>query len=430
MRRRFLLSCLTLALTLTLSPAADWSRFRGPNGAGVADGPLPPIDPKAPLWKAAIPGKGNGSPIVVKGKVFLQTAPADGSKRTLLCLDAATGKTLWEKDVPGTKAHHRADNSLASSTPASDGESVYCVFWDGAALAVHAFGLDGTEKWSRSLGSYKSQHGPGHSPVVHGGKVFVNFDQDSADEKTGKPTTDKPAVVVALDAKTGAPKWEAKREPVRASYTTPFVLEQAGKPAELIVGTTSGVDSYDPETGKVNWHYTIEWPAGATKLRMIGCPVFAGGVLVFYTGEGGASRYVVALKPGGSGDVTKTAKAWELRNKLSPYVPSMVAKDDLLFWVDDSGRVLSGEAKTGKILWDGSDSVLSGKGKIYASPLLAGDEILVVSETGRTVVLKAGKEYDASKAIELGEKVYASPALADGRLYIRTEGSLFCFGKK
>lgn len=425
MRRRCLLAFLTLALTLTLTQAADWARFRGPNGTGVADGPLPPVDPKNPLWKVAIPGKGNGSPIVVKGKVFLQTASADGAKRSLVCLDAASGKTLWAKDVPGSKASTHAANSLASSTPASDGESVYCVFWDGAAVAVHAFGLDGTEKWSQSLGSYSSEHGAGHSPMVHNGKVFVNFDQDAADKK-GKVTTDKPAVVVALDAKTGNRVWEKTRDAVRASYTTPFLLEQPGKPAELIVGTTSGIDSYDPDTGKVNWHYTIEW-ATPKKLRMIGCPVFAGGVLVFYTGEGGDDRYMVALRPGGAGDVTKTARAWEVR-QLTPYVPSLLTKNDLLFWMHDNGRAVCAEAKTGKLLWDGKDTPVTGK--VFASPILAGDEILVIGEKGTAVVLRADKEYSTSKKVEFGETVYATPAMADGRLYVRTSGHLYCFGKK
>src|SRR5689334_21596395 len=128
MRRRFPLALLTLALTLSLTDAADWTRFREPNGTGVADGPLPPIDPKNPLWKIET-GKGNGSPIIVKGKLFLQTASNDGKKRSLVCLDAVTGKQLWAKDVPGSTAPTHNLNSLASSTPASDGESVYCVFW-------------------------------------------------------------------------------------------------------------------------------------------------------------------------------------------------------------------------------------------------------------------------------------------------------------
>src|SRR5437762_506934 len=139
MTRLFLLSPLTLALTLALASAADWSRFRGPNGSGVADGPLPEIDPKKPLWKVEIPGRGVGSPIVVGGKLFVQTASADGKTRTLLCLDAATGKTIWTKDVPGQTAKANPKNSLASSTPASDGEQVYCVWWDGSGVALQAY---------------------------------------------------------------------------------------------------------------------------------------------------------------------------------------------------------------------------------------------------------------------------------------------------
>lgn len=415
MRRLVLLACFTL-LTLSPAPAADWARFRGPNGSGVADGKLPPIDPKAPLWKVPVPGKGAGSPIVVGGKVYLQSATTDGSKRLLLCLDAATGKTEWIKELPGQKAHTHDLNTLASSTPASDGEQLYCVWWDGAAVSLAAYDLAGKELWSQSLGSYKSQHGVGHSPVVYKGKVFVNFDQDGA------------ASIVAFDAKTGSKVWAADRKPERACYTTPAILERPGKPAALIVYSTHAFTSYDPDTGKVNWNYTIKWPAGLTVLRTIGGPVLVGDMAIGYFGEGGGkgSRYAVAVKTDGTGDVTGTAKVWDTR-KGTPYVPCILAKGDYLFWVYDvGGQMYCAEAKTGKPVWD--EKVF--KGAAYASPVLVGDDILAIAESGQVAVIKAENKFTEPTLTDLGEKVYASPAVADGKVFIRGEKHLYCFGKK
>ncbi len=413
MTRRPALLVLTLALTPSLLHAADWPRFRGPNGAGVADGPLPSLDPKAALWRVPVPGKGAGSPIVVGGKVFLQTASADGSKRTLLCLNAADGSTVWATDAAGSQTAMHKKNTLASSTPASDGTLVYCVWWTGADLTLHAYDMAGVQKWVVPLGAYKSEHGAGHSPAVFGDKVYVNFDQDQQ------------AKVMAFHKASGEKAWAADRAAHRASYTTPFVLERPGQPAELIVASTTGVDAYDPDTGKVRWHYTMAWADPKKKLRMIAAPVFSGGLLVFTMGEGGSGRYGVALKPGTSGELPASAKAWD-KKKQVPYVPSMIARGDLLFWVHDDGRAVCAEAKTGNVLWEES---IFGAG-VTASPVLVGDSLVAISEKGQVAVLKALKEFEIPKKTELGEPVLATPAVADGRVFVRGASELVCFGKK
>ncbi len=413
---RIFVFLLALIGATQVASAADWPRFRGPNGTGVVDGTLPPIDPKQPHWKVAIPGKGNGSPIVVTDKVFLQSTSEDSKKRVLYCLDLASGKTLWTRDVPGRtlipkKDGLHAKNSPASSTPASDGKSVFSIFWDGDDLSLNAFDLDGSALWAKSLGGFKSQHGAALSPTVHNGKVFVNIDQDRS------------AVVMAFDAKDGSKVWQAEREGHLASYTTPQLLERAGKPVQLIVASTTGVDSYNPDTGSVNWHYTISWP-DAKKLRMIGCPVFVDDLIVCYTGEGGNSRYMVAIKPESSGDISNTAKVWDVK-KQCPYVPSMLTRDGNLFWIHDDGRAGCTEAKTGKVLWE--ETLFSSPAT--ASPILVGKQILAISEMGQCAILTASPEYDLTQKIELREKVFASPALANGKLLIRTDKHLYCFTK-
>ncbi len=401
-----------LAALLSFSPAADWPRFRGPNGSGVAEGELPAIDLKKPLWKVAIPGKGVSSPVIVAGKLFLQTGALDGKSRTLLCLDAASGKPLWTKDVPGSPARPKAmhaKNSLASSTPASDGEQVYCVWWDGAAVSLYAYDMKGDEKWSASLGGWESQHGPGSSPVVHNGMVFVNVDDDEHAE------------LVAFDAKTGDRKWIAPRKHYRASYTTPYILQRDNRPEELLLGTTTAITSYDPATGKVNWEYEIPWPKGSKILRVIGHPIYVAGLLVMSGGDGDGSRFMIAV------DLEKKAMVWRHDNKSLPYVPCMLVKGDMLFWIGDKpgGQAACAVPKTGKVLYSEEITTMPPS----ASPILVGDKILMAAEDGEIVVFKAEKELDIVTKVKLGEGVFASPAMADGRLYIRGTRHLYCFGK-
>ena len=211
---------LGLLLTSTLD-AADWPRFRGPEGLGTADDKNIPVAFTANdyRWKTPIPGKGNSSPIVSNGKVFLQTASEDGSKRMLVCVDAASGKIDWSKETKGGLAKTHAKNSLASSTPAADGTHVYAVFWNGRTISLTAWDFKGKELWAKDLGGFVSQHGPGLSPIIVGDKVIVNVDQDDLAE------------VIAFDAKTGDQIWKKSRQAFRACYTTPFVWNRRCRPS-------------------------------------------------------------------------------------------------------------------------------------------------------------------------------------------------------
>jgi len=409
MLRRCLVSSFVFVLTLSLAGGADWPRFRGPNGTGAVEGPLPDMDPAKPLWKTKLPGKGAGSPIVVNGKVYLQAASADGKTRTLVCVAAATGKIEWERDLTGEKAHIHAKNSLASGTPASDGTHIYCQWWDGSGVSLVAHDLTGKEVWRASLGGYKSQHGPGFSPMLHDGLVFVNVDDDQRAE------------LVAFDAKTGEKKWIAPRKHVRACYSTPFVLERPGKPAELVLGTTTAITSYDPKTGKVNWEHVVAWPKEGMPLRVIGHPVYAAGLIVLYSGDGSGARYMTAIDP----DKKTPAKVWELR-KDTPYVPCVLTKGDRLFWIGDKGIATCADAKTGKALW--AERVFD-KSDVSASPVMVGDQIVMVSEAGEIAVVKADKEFAEPTKVALKERVFASPAVADGKVFVRGDAHLFCFGK-
>src|SRR5437588_789243 len=172
-----------LLVTCPLSWAGNWERFRGPNGTGVADDKDVPVkwsDGENVLWKVAIPGVGHSSPVVWGDHLFLQSASADGKDRWLLCLDPAAGKVRWTRSAPGRKGWTHPRNSLSSSTPATDGERVYAIFWDGKDITLRAYDFKGGLVWKQDLGSFTSQHGPGLSPIVYKGKVFVNDDQDGS----------------------------------------------------------------------------------------------------------------------------------------------------------------------------------------------------------------------------------------------------------
>jgi outer membrane protein assembly factor BamB len=418
------LACLGLVATSTLF-AADWPRFRGPEGLGTADDKAIPVTfgPKDALWTTAIPGKGNSSPIVSNGKIFLQTASEDAARRMLVCVDAATGKIDWSKETRGGFAKTHNKNSLASSTPAADGKHVYAVFWDGKTISLTAWDFAGKELWAKNLGGFVSQHGPGLSPIIVGDKVILNVDQDDLAE------------VIAFDAKTGDQIWKKSRTAYRACYTTPFVWTRDGKPS-VVVASTAGVTAYDPADGAVVWNWTWIWkPAAKGKgkagpggpLRHVGGPILHDGMIFASSGDGGGDRHMVALKADGTGDVTPTALAWE-KTKTTAYVPMVLGRGDYVFWIaDKENKAVCANAKTGEIMFE---ERLSGSGEVTASPVLIDGKIYSINEGGRVSVFAAEPKYKLLAENDLKEGVYASPAVADGKLYIRGTSHLFCFGKK
>jgi outer membrane protein assembly factor BamB len=406
-------------LTCVAAPAADWPRFRGPNGTGVSadkDVPVQWSEKEGVLWKTPIPGHGNSSPIVWGDKVFIQSAAADGSERWLLCLNAVSGEVLWKRAASGKSAHTHEKNTLASSTPATDGERVYCIFWDGKDLLLTAFDFAGERVWSRDLGSYVSEHGAGISPIVYDGKVYVADDQG---EKIEKPV---PCAVLAFNAKDGTDVWKAPRKSFRACYSTPFLLEsEKGKP-ELIVASTAGVTSYNPADGSENWNYV--WTFSDHPLRTVASPIEAGGLVIANAGEGGIGRNLVALRPGGKGDVTKTNLVWQDEKSYS-YVPTLLASREYLFCVNDDGFASCHIAKTGEEVWKQRLN-----GKVTASPVLIDGKVYAINEVGDAFVFEASpKGYKLLGTSSLGEKVYSTPAVSNNRLYIRGADNLFCIGK-
>jgi outer membrane protein assembly factor BamB len=405
-----------LAIGLQAAPASEptWSRFRGPNGTGLATNMDLPIklSEQSALWKKEIPGSGNSSPVIWGNKLFLESSSNDGSKRMLLCLNCLDGKTLWTKDFPtnpGVKPHTHPKNTLASATPAVDGQRVYALVWDGVENHLYGLDLDGKLLWERNLGAFKSQHGPGTSPMVVNHKVIVANDQDGSAE------------ILAFDAATGKDVWRAQREPFRACYSVPFVLEKAGAPTELIVGSTAGITSYDPETGRENWNFT-SWPWLKTPLRTVASPIAINDIIVANSGDGSGERNTVAIRPEGRGTLDKAVVLWS-STKTFPYVPNLLAQGEHLYFVNDLGIAGCAVARTGEIVW----SQRLG-GKYSASPVLVDGKIYAPSEEGTVYVFQASTKFQLLAKNVLDEGMIASPAVSGRRLYLRGRNSLYCFG--
>lgn len=391
--------------------ASNWPRFRGPNGTGVSqdkDVPVAWTDKSGLVWKTPIPGVGNSSPVVWGNQLFMQSADNKGKERLLLCLNTTNGKVQWSKSLPAAFSKTHARNSLASSTPATDGERVYAMIWDGKDVFLYAFDMKGKQLWKYGMGSFKSQHGAGASPIVCQDKVILNNDQD------GK------AEVIAVDAKTGKFAWKVTREAYRTCYSTPFLLETKDKSTQLIVLSTAGITSYDPQNGKQNWHWSFTFDGMA--LRTVGSPIYSDGMIFATGGDGSGLRHASAIKVGDKGDVTSTNLLWENKKTL-PYVPTLLAQGEHIYFVNDLGVAGCCEAKTGKIVW--TERI----GAMNASPVLINGNIYAASEDGYVYVFPAAPEFKLLAKNSVGEPVVATPAVADNRLYIRGKTHLYCIGK-
>jgi outer membrane protein assembly factor BamB len=417
MHDRFRQTRLALGLAVLLAAAAtvgadNWPRFRGPNGTGVAADKGVPVKWAAGdfLWKVELPGVGHSSPVVWGDRLFLETGGAKGNGRALLCLDTNTGKQLWSREAPGGTASKHGRNSFASSTPATDGERVYAIFWDGRDVSLSAYDLDGKPLWKQDLGSYTSQHGPGMSPLVYDGRVFVNDDQDGT------------AALLAFDARTGKAAWKAERKPFRACYSTPFVRQKSGGGDELIVASTAGITAYDPKSGAENWAY--DWKFSGMALRTVASPLEAGGLIFVTSGDGSGARHFIAVEPPArSGEGPKLV--WSSQDRGSvPYVPTVLARDGRLFLVHDKGTLVCLDARSGAEVWSKNLRCL-----FTASPVLIDGKIYAPNEQGDVYVYAAAPTYQLLAKNSLGEPVFASPAVANGRLYVRGKQHLFCVGR-
>ena len=418
---------LTLALA-GLMGADNWDRFRGPNGTGTIDDkdvPLTFSTKDNVVWNVALPGAGNGSPVIWGNRLFLQSAAADGKSRTLLCLDKANGKILWQRSIPGMPVTIRADSSSASSTPTVDGEAVYVSFWDGRDILVSAYDFQGDTLWSKDLGPFNSQHGAGASPILYKDKLILANDMDKDDFYT-KQVNARPSMLVALDKRTGRLVWETPRTAERACYSAPFLLHKPGQSVpDLVVTSTTAVTGYNPETGTTLWE-AKGWQDNGPKvpMRTVASPAQAGNILCVCSG-GDSGRFAIGLALPGAGTTNAPQRLWDNRKDF-PYVPSPLARGEYFYFVNDAGMAGCYHARTGKRVWF---ERLDDAG-FTASPLVVSGKVYAASTAGDVYVFAAEPTFQLLARNELDEGIRATPAVADGRLYIRGEHHLYCIGNK
>jgi len=385
--------------------AGDWPQWRGPRGDGTSEETGLPTKWSATenvRWSAELPGKGHSSPIVCKGRVFLTAAISDTEERVLLCLDRKDGKLLWKQTVvksPMERLH--TENSHASSTPACDGDRVFCSFLAGNEVVVAAYDLEGKQLWMKRPGTFSSVHGFCSTPVLHKDSIVVNCDQDGD------------GYIVAFARTDGTERWRIDRPNKTRSYCAPLIRKAGGR-EQMVLSGTKCVTSYDPDSGKLIW--MIDGPTD----QFVASPVFNERANLFFITGGFPDHHILAVRPDASGNVTDSDKiAWRTTRGVS-YVPSPIAMGDWFFISDDRGFAHCFEAKSGEMLWE------QRFGREHASLVGAGGLVYFLNDDGVCNVIRASGKFELIAKNELGEKAYASPAVSDGEIFLRGEKHLFC----
>ena len=405
----FTLSCL-LASALSARADTNWPRFRGPLGTGHSTGGSLPTkwDAKSITWKVKLPGRGQSSPSIWGDRIFLTSASktaAGAIERNVFCVDRTSGKILWKDTAssgPAERLHKM--NMWATATCATDGECVLAFFGDGG---MHCYTVEGKKVWSRELGKFAGAWGTAASPIILGDMVVQNCDAE------GK------SYLLAVDKKTGQDIWRTERRNLpKGGWSTPILID-TGRRKELVLNGEFGVQGYNPTTGEEYW-FCKGFNGRGTPVPAVGH-----GLVFVVNGKPGD---IYAVRPGGSGDVTKTRMAWHTKRGGGRDLPSPILVGDYVFTVSMSGIGACYDATSGKELWQERLG-----GKFSASPIVAGGLVYAQTEAGETLVIKPGKSYQLVARNSLGDvdDVFrASPAASDGQLFLRSGNTLYCIGKR
>ena len=404
---RLIFTVALVGLSLASASAENWPGWRGPRGDGTSLQTNAPVHWSATsniVWKSEIPGVGHASPIVWDDRVFTVTSLAETEERCLLCLDRRTGRILWQKTVLKSpmEAKHSL-NSHASSTPVTDGTLIYVAFLDVHEMVVAAYDFSGQQRWLVRPGPFASKHGFCSSPLLFKDKVIVNGDHDGD------------SYLVALDRQTGKELWKTKRENHTRSYCAPLIRDLAGRTQMVLTGDKC-VASYDPNDGHRHW--VIDGPTE----QFVASPVYSEKTGLLYITGGFPDHHILAIRPDGLGNVTKTHIQWRT-TKGASYVPSPIIAGDYFLITSDQGFGLCFEAATGKILWQ------ERFGEHHASLVSAGGLVYFLSDQGTTRIIRPGPSLDLVAENELGEPCFASPAISHGQIFLRGDHHLFCIGK-
>jgi outer membrane protein assembly factor BamB len=447
--------------------AQDWPQFRGPNGAGTSNSTNLPVrfGPRDNvLWETAVL-PGHSSPVLSGHRIFL--TGFEDKKLFTFCLDRASGKVIWQEEAPRDRFEsYQPPNSPASPTPVTDGEYVYVFFGD---FGLIAYSFEGREVWRLALGPFNNANGHGSSPILAEGKLVLICDQDTG------------SFLIAVDSKTGKVAWKVERPEVTRGYATPALFRPKDDPAEVIVPGSYQIAGYALSNGEKLWWvrgmawqlksvplisedviYVNGWEIGGDtdqppiitsfeevlgqhdrngdgrlSLSEISEPVSPDEDLDhdgfvnqrewdFRRARRTAQNNIVAFRHGGRGDLTETNVLWRYRKSL-PNVPSPILYQNVLYLIKDGGIATTLNPKTGQVL---KQARLPGATEQYwASPVAADGKVYIVSAGGKVSVLRASGDWELLVVNDLGDDCFATPAIADGRIYLRTRTKLYCFGK-
>jgi outer membrane protein assembly factor BamB len=448
--------------------AADWTQFRGPNGSGVVQSKGLPdrFDVRTSVWRTALP-PGHSSPVVTGDRIFVTAY--EGETLLTIALDRASGKVLWRRTAPRERQEsYQPTNGPASPTPATDGSNVYVFFGDFGLLS---YGPDGNERWRVPLGPFNNPNGHGSSPILADGKLVLICDQDTG------------SYLLALDPANGRTIWKTPRPEYTRGYATPAVYRGKGG-AELIVPGSFEVASYALETGEKLWWvrgmawqlksvpvidrdriYVSGWEIGGDEERRDKVPEFGQALAQydadhdgklsrkeaaagypaqwfadndlnqdgfidqrewsFYQTRNAAENCLVAIRAGGRGDVTKSHVLWKYRKAL-PNTASPLLFQNVLYLLRD-GIFTSLNPLTGEVY---RLARLPGAlGNYWASPVAADGKIFLASAEGKIVAIRADADWEIAGISNLDEDIFSTPAIVDGRVYLRTMSALYCFAK-
>ena len=417
MRKRILGIVGVLMVSLSVARAENWPQWRGPNLNGLSNEKNLPVKwttEENVVWKVQMPGLSGSTPIVWRDRVFLNVA--DGDNLFLWSLDKAKGTVLWKQPLGGGNVKMRKQN-MSSPSPVTDGRAVYVMTGTGM---LKAFDFAGKELWTRDIqkeyGEFGLQWGYASSPLLHEDSLFVQVLHGMK--------TDQPSYVMRVEKKSGKTLWKVDR-PTNAirespdSYTTPGLLRY-GKTTEIVITGGDCVTGHDLATGKELWRANGLNPDNNPNYRIVASPIIFNEIIYAPT----RIKPLLALRAGGRGDITSSHVMWSTAN--GPDVPTPVTDGKYFYIINDRGIVWCLDAKTGAEVY-GQQRIKPGT--YSGSPVLADGKIYITNEDGLTTVIAAGPKFEVLAENPLNDYTLSSPAISDGRIYIRTSGFLYSIGK-
>lgn len=416
--------CIIMTVS-SIAPASDWKCFRGPNGSGLSDEKNLPVswsETENLKWKIPLSGYGSSFPIVAGERVFVtyysgygldRNNPGDTKdlKRHLLCLDAGSGKVVWQRDVEAVLPEdpyrgYIREHGYASNTPVSDGQRVYVFF---GKTGVLAYDMDGTQLWQVSVGTNSSNRrwGSAASPILYKNLVIINASEESRS-------------LIALDKMTGKEVWKVESDKLELSYATPVIVSLDNGQQELVLSLPGEVWAFDPETGKTKWYAGTDLSGNISP-----SPMTANGIVYVFGGY--PSTGGIAIRAGGKDDVTDSHVVWSTKD--ASYITTPVIFGEHLYWVSDKGYAYCMQADTAKVIFREKLDAGGGGNPFYASVVLADGNIYAVSRNSGTFLLAATPQFQqlAHNQLASDESDFnASPAISNGRIFLRSNKYLYC----